>query len=156
MLLKAKTHRSILNHNVFINPSVQFLLMKIIRPLSKLQGRNICLRLASLWIIKLLNRVKDDVPTEHSKYPVGCVPKNLGVAFRHMLAYIQAPSVIGTSEQLTSGAPPNTSPTLLHRSSAIKLHRTRPFCSDLYYKRNLFFIYLTTDNVLYISGVAEL
>jgi hypothetical protein len=137
-------------------PSLQLLLTKIIRLLRNLQRTNICLFLASLWVINMLYRVKDNVSAKHSKYPVRCVTKNFGVVFGRMLASIQAPSVIGTSEQLTSGAPPNTSPAPLLRSSPIKLHRKRPSCSHLYYTRNLFFICPTTYNCLYIPDAVKL
>lgn len=100
-----------------------------------------------------------NVLIKHSRYAASYF-LNLGVAFRRVLASIQAPSVIGTSEQLTSGATQNLYPspglTSLHHSSAIKLHHTRSFCSDLDYKRNLFFICLTTDNGLHNRIVVNL
>lgn len=97
---------------------------------------------------------------KHSKYTARCGFLNLRVAFRRVLASIQEPSVIGTSEQLTSGATPNLPPshclTSLHHSSAIKLHHTRSFCNDLDYKRNLFFICLTVNSGLHNPVVVNL
>lgn len=103
-----------------------------------------------------------NVLIKHRIYASRYVSSNLGAAFRRALASLQAPSVIGTSEQLTSGATPNFYPspspprTPLHHSSAIKLHHTRSFCSDLDYRRNLLFICLTMDNGLHNPVIVNL
>jgi len=96
---------NILIHNICLKPSLQLLSTKIIRPLSKLQGRNICLLLASLWVINLLYRVKDGVSNSIRNTQLDGLPKISEWRCRTCWRLARRPSVIGTSEQLTSGAP---------------------------------------------------